>query len=170
MAVPGPWDGLGTPQVCKALASPCCWCWWGRDETGCHGNLEGCCQLAILSGSEWHDLWPCQGGSGRPQEELFLATSGGKTGRGGIQWCGWRQIINPVCTECVYGSIKKKKKKSVIFNNEVDQVLPIVVLVAEKDLLSYSRYYGCWWPGDARSQDISGQGIDLLWIDWLFQP
>ena len=33
----------------------------------------------------------------------------------------------------------------------------------DKDLfILHDQCYGCWWPGDARSQGISSHGIDLL--------
>ena len=36
-----------------------------------------------------------------------------------------------------------------------------------KHLLSQdSQCYGCWWPGDARSQDISSYGIDLVVLQY----
>ena len=32
----------------------------------------------------------------------------------------------------------------------------------EDSFVPLSRYHGCWWPGDARSQVINSQGIDLV--------
>ena len=29
-------------------------------------------------------------------------------------------------------------------------------------LILYSQYYGCWWPGDARSQEISSNYMDYF--------
>ena len=31
-----------------------------------------------------------------------------------------------------------------------------------RTFLSCGQFYGCWWPGDARSQGISSHGIDLV--------
>ena len=35
--------------------------------------------------------------------------------------------------------------------------------------LSHSQCYGCWWPGDEGSQDISSHGVDLVPGCRLFQ-
>ena len=36
-------------------------------------------------------------------------------------------------------------------------------LIEDENLFKLlSQYHGCWWPGNARSQCISGHGIDLV--------
>ena len=30
----------------------------------------------------------------------------------------------------------------------------------------HNRYHGCWWPGDARSQGISSNSIDLVILEY----
>ena len=32
----------------------------------------------------------------------------------------------------------------------------------KKPLILHSQYHGCWWPGDARSQGISNNSIDIV--------
>ena len=37
-----------------------------------------------------------------------------------------------------------------------------------KDLsILQSQYYGCWWPGNPRSQGISSNGVDLVLVYWV---
>ena len=37
----------------------------------------------------------------------------------------------------------------------------------DKDLLIlHSQYHGFWWPGDSRSQGISSQGIDPVFLEY----
>ena len=37
----------------------------------------------------------------------------------------------------------------------------------DKDLfILHSQYHGCWWPGDARSQDISSHDIHLVFPEY----
>ena len=33
--------------------------------------------------------------------------------------------------------------------------------------ISHSQYHGCWWPGDASSQGINSNDIDLFHLRWL---
>ena len=30
----------------------------------------------------------------------------------------------------------------------------------------HSQHYGCWWPGDPRSQGISSHDLDLVFVEY----
>ena len=43
----------------------------------------------------------------------------------------------------------------------------VEILSKGKDqLIVHSQYYACWWLGDARSQGINNNDIDLILMDY----
>ena len=40
--------------------------------------------------------------------------------------------------------------------------VPEILQMKDQDLHISHQYHGCLWPGDARSQSISGHDIDLI--------
>ena len=36
----------------------------------------------------------------------------------------------------------------------------------KEPFILYGQYYGCWWPGDGRSHDISSHDIDSIFLEY----
>ena len=56
---------------------------------------------------------------------------------------------------------------SVIHNIDFTQVEEIPSNMEDRNMfILQSEYHGCWWPGNARSQAISSNNIDLVIPDY----
>ena len=61
---------------------------------------------------------------------------------------------------CIYFGRFKKKKKYLHFLSFLNKIMVQVV----KSF--HTQCHGHWWPGDARSQDISSHRIDLIILEY----
>ena len=68
-------------------------------------------------------------------------------------------------TLCILSFDKTSNKYICIslFKTEIPKVLwRLDFKTKKKHPISLSQYYGCWWPGDTRSQGINSHCIDLV--------
>ena len=69
---------------------------------------------------------------------------------------------------CVLCQIVSSKFENIInflsfLNTEMAQIVETLPHGLDKDsFILYCQNHGCWWPGEARSHDISSHGIDLI--------
>ena len=72
--------------------------------------------------------------------------------------CFCLKIVNPCDVEFILGG-----KEIFVFSIIPQHRSLKSSLLEDRDpFMLQSQYHGCWWPGDARSQDINNHGIDLV--------